>query len=454
MTQTIFLKMLNATLNILAFIVITSCAHKELGGELTNSIPTYKFEFDFSNPEKLRDQLRKIGDFKTQENQQKLIQILIAYNNLKKAQSENQITLAPHSKTRIIIASFCAAYEKAIPERKEIFKWVKGPPKILLIKEVLDLYAKNPETNFQRVQELIWNLRNETYYDEYPDFLKELVKQASPSAPLTLPSSLKSQMINELTPQEIKDTINLVKRKYYSFNEFKKVIERKRSNFILPENNFVSKLPETDISATTSSFGYESQIITFYNSTNNIETFKTTSYYLRPIRDDVQPIILASVFPYGNEIQKILEESALKLLGYLGSQYPTLNPSEKTLVKQNPIEAAITFYDAFLAERNGDRFFPNSGQNGASDSFRHFAWAGLLTRDLGEETARKFLNAHELNPRQSLEEKAMDEFNNERGIQAANEFLKKGNFGNTELYEKATEEIKNGKLRILNYESR
>jgi hypothetical protein len=216
----------------------------------------------------------------------------------------------------------------------------------------------------------------------------------------------------------------------------------------------VSKLPETDISATTSSRGYESQIITFYNSTNNIGIFKTTSYYLKPIRDDVQPIILASVFPYENEIQKILEESALKLLGYLGSQYPTLNPSEKALVKQNPIEAAITFYDAFLAERNGDRFFPSSGQNGASDSFRHFAWAGLLTRDLGEETARKFLNAHELNSSQPSEEKAMDEFNNERGILAANQFLKRGNFENAELYEKATEEVKSGKLRILNYESR
>ncbi|MEY4616184.1 MAG: hypothetical protein RJB66_1144 [Pseudomonadota bacterium] len=404
MIRTKFSRLFNVTVFAAAFIAMASCAHKEFIGELVESIPAYKHEFEFADAKKLRDDLKKISDFKKTENQQYLVKILIAYNNLKKAGGENKITLAPYSKTRVVIASFYASSGKATPEQKEIFKWAQGTSKISLIKEVLDFYAKNPGTNTQRVQELIWNLENETYYDEYPDSLKELVKQVSPTAPLTLPSRLKSQIVDEITPQKIKEAAHLVKGNYYSFKEFKKIIENKRSSFTPLENNLVSKLPGTGISATTSSNGYESQVITFYNPTNAIKTFQATKYYLRPVRDDVQPIILASVFPYGDEIQKILEEQALKLLGYLSSQYPTLNPSEKDLVKQNPIEAAVVFYNAFLAEKNGDQFFPHSGINGAADSFRHFVWAGLLTRDLGEEPARKFLNAHELNPRQSLEE--------------------------------------------------
>ncbi|MEY4616183.1 MAG: hypothetical protein RJB66_1143 [Pseudomonadota bacterium] len=43
----------------------------------------------------------------------------------------------------------------------------------------------------------------------------------------------------------------------------------------------------------------------------------------------------------------------------------------------------------------------------------------------------------------------MDEFNNERGIQAAKSILQKSQFENAELYEKAIEEIKRGNLRIL-----
>lgn len=430
-----------------------SCSHKELIGELTSNTPAYRHEFDFSDPEKIRKHL-KANDLKVQANQEKLIQILIAYSNLVKAQDQGRITLGPQSKTSIAVSSFCAASEKAIPEQHELFKWTKGAPKISLIKEVLDLYTKKQGSNLQKFQELIWNLANETNYDEYPQSLKELIIQASPSAPLTLPSSLKSQVIDEFVSPEIKNTISFVKGKYYTFSDFKKVLEGKRSNLPSSKSNLISKLPEVDISATTISNGYESQAIAFYNVSNNVQTFKITDYYLRPLREDVQPIVLASVFPFGDEIQKILEEHALKILGYIGSQYPTLSPQEKILVKQNPIESAIVYYNAFKAERSANNFFPESVANGPSDAFRHFTWAGLLTRDLGEDAARKFTSTHELSTGQSSREKIMDEFNNERGIHTAKQLLKNGNFGDAELYQRAIEEIRNGKLKILNHENR
>ena len=79
---------------------------------------------------------------------------------------------------------------------------------------------------------------------------------------------------------------------------------------------------------------------------------------------------------------------------------------------------------------------------------------GNLIRDLGESTARKFLDAHELAPRQPADEKAMDEFNNEAGIRAATALLKIKNFEDSEFFDLAADEIRKGNLKIINYEKR
>ncbi len=53
-------------------------------------------------------------------------------------------------------------------------------------------------------------------------------------------------------------------------------------------------------------------------------------------------------------------------------------------------------------------------------------WAGLLTKELGPEMAKIFLDAHEENPLQTKEEKSMDLANN-RGVILVAEKLKKLN---------------------------
>ena len=91
----------------------------------------------------------------------------------------------------------------------------------------------------------------------------------------------------------------------------------------------------------------------------------------------------------------------------------------------------------------------NTSHNGEADAFRHFVWAGLLTRDLGEPAARKFLDTHELSPGQPLEEEVMDKFNNERGINAGLEMSRNRSFENQELFNSANRELNDGKLRVL-----
>ncbi|MGE0633515.1 MAG: hypothetical protein AB7O96_13970 [Pseudobdellovibrionaceae bacterium] len=390
-----------------------------------------------------------MGDLRKWGNQQKLIQLLIAFQRLTKERYRGKLTLSPLSKTQIEVISFCASSIKAIPEKNEIFHWVKGLPKTHFLNEVLELYRKNPDLDGKSIQEILWNLENGTLYENYPDHLKVILQRASPSAPLTLPSKLKSEITDILMPDEIKNAVSLIKGQYHSYREFKDLVEQRKSNLPLTRNQVFSNLPNTDILASTVSNGYESQIISLYNSTQNLQNIVIYDYYLKPLRADVQPIVLASVLPYAEEIQKLLEQASLKMLGYIGSQYPTLNKEEKNLVKERPIEAAIVFYNAIIAEHKAEEFYPNSKPNGESDAFRHYVWSGLLVRDVGEDSARAFLNAHETTLGQSVAEKTMDQFNNDQGISAAKDLLQREYFDNSTILERAKKDLEVGKLRVL-----
>ena len=88
--------------------------------------------------------------------------------------------------------------------------------------------------------------------------------------------------------------------------------------------------------------------------------------------------------------------------------YPGLKSKEKILIDKYPKEALIVFVQKARAELSSSRNFPTQKLNDEGDGFRHYMWAGLLTKELGPEMAKMFLDAHEENPLQTKEEKSMD----------------------------------------------
>ncbi len=429
-----------------------SCAHKKIVGDIVtrnSELTTPRYEFNFSDPQSLRRELQKIGPLNKRANQDLLVEILVAFNGLARNLKTGKIEFLPRSKTKLKLFSFCASSRKAIPEKNEIFKWIKGVPQIPFIGPVLDFYAQAQVKDHGAIQELLWNIENKTYYEDYPNGLKNIIDTISPSAKLTLPSRARDRVLEEIVPEDLKDSMGLILRKYYSLEEFRSSLEQKKSAMALPKDYFASAIPATDLLASTVSNGYEFQIVTFYNPSGKTAYIKITDFYMQPVRADVQPVVMAAVLPGLEEMQKILEEYSLKMLGYLGSQYPTLNPTEKKLVREKPISAAIAYYHSRIAESEGERFFPGTSESGPADAFRHYVWAGLLVRELGESDARKFLAAHEQSEEQSPEEKEMDTFNNERGIQSAIRMLKDKKFENSELFDQARDEIRGGKFKIL-----
>ncbi len=430
-----------------------SCIQKPVANNwLINEPPIdlhLKSDFNFNDIEALKQKLASLEPLSKEEKRAHLVKILIAFSSLTKNIKNGDLEFLPYTKTKIELSSFCASSRKAVPDSNEIFEWVSNPLEIPLLKELLRFDSKTNHKYSTEIQEILWNLENKTYYENYPENLKNIINEVSASARITLPSRVKSQISYEVIPNEVLKSVEFIEGGFSSFDEIKQALEKRASKASLPEMHFASKIPNTDILASTKSNGYESQIITFYNPTNKSVRINVGEYHLRSSRSDVQPVIIASTAPHINESQRLLEAAALKLLGYFASKYPSLNASEKRLAKERPIDAAIVFYNATIAEQNADRFFPKSSRNGEGDAFRHFVWSALITRDLGEKSAQDFLNAHELSPNQAAAEKNMDEFNNTLGIKIAAELGKQGNFENQELFDRALEDIKLGKLKTL-----
>jgi hypothetical protein len=129
--------------------------------------------------------------------------------------------------------------------------------------------------------------------------------------------------------------------------------------------------------------------------------------------------------------------------------YPGLTPSEKKLVEKNPDEAIKVFIQKNRAEWSSNRNFPEQGLNDEGDAFRHFIWAGLLTKELGTEKAKKFLDAHEASPLQSNSERNMDLFNNDKGISSAQNLIINNTWSLENLEKTGLDLLRSKNLNVL-----
>lgn len=129
--------------------------------------------------------------------------------------------------------------------------------------------------------------------------------------------------------------------------------------------------------------------------------------------------------------------------------YPGLTPAEKKLVDKNPEGALTAFIQKTRAEWSSSRNFPEQGLNDEGDAFRHFIWAGLLTKELGTEKAREFLEAHEANPLQPDSERSMDQFNNEKGISSSQSLISSKNWSLENLEKSGLSSLRSKSLKVL-----
>jgi hypothetical protein len=95
--------------------------------------------------------------------------------------------------------------------------------------------------------------------------------------------------------------------------------------------------------------------------------------------------------------------------------YDTLNDEEKKLCHENSYRCLGVYQAQNFAFEWSQQHEPAGGHNDAQDALRHAIWSAKMAYAYGEEYAKKWGDAHELNPLQPEDEKIMDLFNNAVG---------------------------------------
>ena len=128
--------------------------------------------------------------------------------------------------------------------------------------------------------------------------------------------------------------------------------------------------------------------------------------------------------------------------------YPGLTSKEKELVAKYPKEALKVFIQKEKAQSATYNKFKRDGERDESDAYRHFVWAGFLSKELGPDLAKEFLDAHEADSSGDDPDKAMDLANNRAGLLAAEHLRKEKRLTDAEI-EREAEEALAGKTLIV-----
>ncbi len=125
-----------------------------------------------------------------------------------------------------------------------------------------------------------------------------------------------------------------------------------------------------------------------------------------------------------------------------------LTPSEVALSAKYPSAASKVWIAQKKALSATEKYFTERAWNNEADAFRHFVWAGEMTRLIGAEKAQAFLDAHENRKNQDPLEKEMDDHNNLRGIRATQRLTSKKSFSSSNLEKEALKELAKGRLKV------
>lgn len=125
-------------------------------------------------------------------------------------------------------------------------------------------------------------------------------------------------------------------------------------------------------------------------------------------------------------------------------QYNNLTSDEQMYIKSHPHHAFAIKESKEKAFAETIKYFGINGRNDKSDAFRHCFWSAILARELGYQNALQFTNAHESDPRNLPDEKAMDLQNNSIGLSI-------GRIGgnNNHLSGRCMAALLNGKLKVI-----
>ncbi|MBL7543786.1 MAG: hypothetical protein JNL11_08215 [Bdellovibrionaceae bacterium] len=236
-------------------------------------------------------------------------ELLETYVKLKNG-GQNIVSIPPRSRVTIPFESYCLNSGKAAPSEKEVYHWQKGSPGIPYYHELLKL-RRQKQIQQQDLQTLIWNLQNETRWDDYPNKLKAILQRIDPQVSIKLPSRIKDQATSMITDSvlgvagvsDALNTFELIEGKYYDYEDFRRSVESVASKYEMADYDSLTQIPDTQLFSQSDSDGYSRQTVTFYNPSDRTQSLNLNNYYLSPERQDVQRV---GINPVESEDQSLV----------------------------------------------------------------------------------------------------------------------------------------------------
>ena len=110
-------------------------------------------------------------------------ELLQAYASLKSITIDNKIEIPAHSRTSVPVQTFCLNPGIPAPVRGEKFVWKIDNTEIPYFRDVLAYAIKHPEISQSTIQTLIWNLKKETRWENYPRNMQSVLLSIDSQAP-------------------------------------------------------------------------------------------------------------------------------------------------------------------------------------------------------------------------------------------------------------------------------
>lgn len=144
------------------------------------------------------------------------------------------------------------------------------------------------------------------------------------------------------------------------------------------------------------------------------------------------------------EIDRTNPSPVNQFVYYLG-----LTADELVLVAKNPANASKVYRAKIRAENVISENFLVDRHDTESDAVRHFVWAAFISKELGPDLAKTFLDAHEAGAPTSDPDRAMDLANNQSGLLAAESLKRQGKCTEENIVNAALTALRSKKLVVL-----
>lgn len=339
----------------------------------------------------------------------------------KELSSAGQLLLKPGHSYEFDLESFCvnAGIERPVTGDGLFLGDIKGKAKSWLPQILVQYKTKNVSQNDAQV--LVWSLLSGSRFDELSSENQKNLLKFFPDAPVRFGSSIVEESAASFLSSQIPTELLSAKD---NFDRYQTLLQAARARFeeieqtLSPLPTRTKPLPvgwlkhDDGYYIRLTADGYQRVHVQIY-APENIKN----AVYFKPIEQIALPGKGQRLALSGNVIPDLRDAFNRRFKNVTGASL-----GEAAFVAKYPLDAFAIYQ---LAQKSlkltWENFESKSNfEDDTADAFRHFVWSSMVTKEIGEIKARRFLDAHEEFPGNKPAAKAMDLFNNEKGIEFAN----------------------------------